>query len=110
MITAPVPILTRTLRFMAENPLLPLVLLLAALIGLLEIMQPGIVNPRWISNTLKFAIPLAMLAACQTLTMLTGGIDLSAGTVATVTAFATTLAPLIGVPAAVAVGLSVKSH
>ena len=108
MATAPIPLLTRTLRFMGENPLVPLVLLLFALIGLLEIMQPGIFNARWTSNTIKFAIPLAMLAACQTLTMLTGGIDLSAGTVATITAFAAaTLSPLIGVPAALAVGLSV---
>jgi ribose transport system permease protein len=93
-------------RMMVERPLIPLVLLLVGLVGLLEVMQPGIVNPRWIGNTIKFAIPLAMLAACQTLTMLTGGIDLSAGTVATITAFVmATMAPLIGVPAAVAVGL-----
>ena len=60
---------------------MPLILLLVGLVVLLEIMQPGIVNQRWLGNTIKFAIPLAMLAACQTLTMLTGGIDLSAGTV-----------------------------
>ena len=36
---------------------------------------------------MKFAIPLAMLAGCQTMTMLTGGIDLSVGTVATMSAF-----------------------
>ena len=94
-------------RLMTDNPLLPLTLLLAALILGLEIMQPGIVNPRWIGNTVKFAIPLAMLAACQTLTMLTGGIDLSAGTTATIAAFVTaTLAPILGVPAAVATGLA----
>jgi ribose transport system permease protein len=92
---------------MGSNPLIPLVLLLLALIGLLEILQPGIVNSRWLGNTIKFAIPLAMLAACQTLTMLTGGIDLSAGTVATITAFVTaTLAPQIGVPAAILVALA----
>ena len=92
---------------MRENPMLPLILLLLGLIGLLEIMQPGIVNARWLGNTIKFAIPLAMLAACQTLTMLTGGIDLSAGTVATVVAFVTaTLAPLFGVPEAVTIALA----
>ncbi|MEI6097104.1 MAG: ABC transporter permease [Alphaproteobacteria bacterium] len=99
--------LTQALRLMAQNPLIPLTLLLFLLIGALELMQPGIVNPRWTSNTLKFAIPLAMLAACQTLTMLTGGIDLSAGTSATITAFVTaTLTPLIGVPMAVTLGLT----
>jgi ribose transport system permease protein len=87
--------------------MLPLILLLLGLVAILEIMQPGIVNARWLGNTARFAIPLAMLAACQTLTMLTGGIDLSAGTVATITAFVTaTLAPLIGVPEAMLIALA----
>ena len=98
---------TRTLRVMAQNPLVPLILLLFLLIAALQVMQPGIINPRWISNTIRFAIPLAMLAACQTLTMLTGGIDLSAGTTATITAFVTaTLVPMLGVPGAMAIGLT----
>jgi ribose transport system permease protein len=47
-----------------------------------------------------------MLAACQTLTMLTGGIDLSAGTVATISAFVTaTMTPLIGAPGAIGLAL-----
>lgn len=106
-VAGPSPV-TRIVRFMADNPLIPLILLLFGLVAVLEIMQPGIVNSRWLGNTVKVAIPLAMLAACQTLTMLTGGIDLSAGTVATISAFATaTLSPLIGVPAAIAVALGV---
>ncbi len=92
---------------MVDWPLIPLTLLLFALIGALEIMQPGIVKAFWISNTIKAAIPLAMLAACQTLTMLTGGIDLSVGTVATIAAFVTaTLSPLIGVPPAIAIAMT----
>ncbi len=91
---------------MADFPLIPLAVLLAGLVVILEVMQPGIVNLRWLGNTIRFAIPLAMLAACQTLTMLTGGIDLSAGTVATLTAFvAATLALPYGVPAAVLIAL-----
>ncbi len=98
--------LARLGRLMADRPLVPLALLLLALVGLLEILQPGIIKPFWLSNTIKAAIPLAMLAACQTLTMLTGGIDLSAGTVATITAYVTaTLAPLIGVPEAVLIAM-----
>ena len=53
----------------------------------LQLLRPGIVNERWIANTVKFAIPLAILAGCQTMTMLTGGIDLSVATVATMAAF-----------------------
>lgn len=99
--------LARLGRLMVDWPLIPLTLLLFALIGALEIMQPGIVKAFWISNTIKAAIPLAMLAACQTLTMLTGGIDLSAGTVATIAAFVTaTLSPLIGVPPAIAIAMT----
>jgi ribose transport system permease protein len=94
-------------RLMVDNPLIPLVILLLLLIGVLAFLNPAILSLFWASNTIKIAIPLAMLAACQTLTMLTGGIDLSAGTVATVTAFVTaTLAPIIGVPAAIAIALS----
>lgn len=70
-----------------DRPVIPLIILLLALVVVLELLQPGIVSPRWASNILRFAIPLAILAASQTLTMLTGGIDLSVGIVATMTAF-----------------------
>jgi ribose transport system permease protein len=49
-------------RLMGDNPMLPLILLLLGLVGILEIMQPGIVNARWLGNTIRFAIPLAMMA------------------------------------------------
>ncbi|MGI9367143.1 MAG: ABC transporter permease [Rhizobiaceae bacterium] len=78
---------TRLRRIIRDHPILPLIILLIALVVVLEFMRPGIVNERWMANTVKFAVPLAMLAACQTLTMLTGGIDLSVGTAATVSAF-----------------------
>ena len=105
-VTETISPLARAGRLMREYPLLPLGLLLVALVLLLEILQPGIVNSRWLGNTIKVAIPLAMLAACQTLTMLTGGIDLSVGIIATVAAFVTgTLSPLVGVPSAVATSL-----
>jgi ribose transport system permease protein len=49
-----------------------------------------------------------MLAACQVLTMLTGGIDLSWGIVATCAAFvAATLTPLIGAAPAMLVAMAV---
>ena len=90
-------LLARTGRVLRDSPVVTLILLLLALVALLEVMRPGIVNERWIGNTVKFAIPLAMLAACQTLTMLTGGIDLSASVSATVAAFVVaTQEPLLG--------------
>lgn len=99
--------LQRAGRIIRDNPVIPLILLLFALIALLEGLQPGIFNERWVGNTIRFAIPLAMLAACQTLTMLTGGIDLSAGVAATVSAFVVaTLTPLVGAPMAIVLALS----
>ncbi len=77
----------RLKRFLSDRPLVPLLALLVLLVAILQILRPGIVNERWIANTIKFAIPLAILAGCQTLTMLTGGIDLSVGAVATMCAF-----------------------
>ncbi len=98
--------LQRLRQIMSGNPLALLIVLLLVLVGILEFLQPGIVNPRWLGNMVKFAIPLAMLAACQTMTMYTGGIDLSVGTVATIAAFTTaTLSPHLGVSAAILVAL-----
>lgn len=105
MTDQPAP-LKRALRFMGDNPIIPLIILLFLLIGVLEYMRPGIVNERWMGNTIKFAIPLSMLAACQTLTMLTGGIDLSAAVAATISAFVmATQVPIMGVPLAICIGL-----
>jgi len=93
----------RRLRIvLRDQPVIPLMIMLVALIVVLEILRPGILNERWIANTIKFTIPLAILAACQTMTMLTGGIDLSVGIVATVSAFvmaslATTHDPVLAI-------------
>ena len=98
--------MSRIVRYLKSNPTVPLAILLLILVGLLEVMRPGIVNDRWISNTIRFATPLAMLAACQTLTMLTGGIDLSVGVVATISGYVlATLSPIVGVPLATACAL-----
>lgn len=87
--TAPEALSTgrRIRRFMADYPIVPLIALFILLIVALELVRPGIVNERWMANTIKFAIPLALLAGCQTMTMLTGGIDLSVSTSATMAAF-----------------------
>jgi ribose transport system permease protein len=90
-------------RLFRDQPLIPLSGLLVALSVALEIVQPGTVNAGWVGVTIRAAIPLAILGACQTLTMLTGGIDLSVGAIASIAAFImATQVPLIGpVPAIV---------
>ncbi|MBM1634937.1 ABC transporter permease [Sulfitobacter mediterraneus] len=105
-------------RFLRDNPVIPLLAFLVLMIAVLEVIRPGIVTPFragrdglistfWVGNLIKFAIPLAMLAACQVLTMLTAGIDLSAGIVATVAAFVcATLSSIWGPVPAVLVAMS----
>ncbi len=105
----------RIRRLMSDQPLIPLIILFIVLVIILQFLRPGIVNERWIGNTVKFAIPLAILAACQTMTMLTGGIDLSVSTVATMAAFITAtqavahdpaIAMLIALVPALVIGLA----
>jgi ribose transport system permease protein len=97
-------------RRLREQPLIPLIGLLVALIVLLQIVQPGIVNAGWAQSTTRFAIALAILAACQTLTMLTGGIDLSVGAVASMASYVmATLTPTHGPLVAVVAGLAVAA-
>ena len=74
-------------RIIRDRPLIPLLILFVALVAALELSKPGIVNGNWVATTVRSAIPLAILAACQTLAMLTGGIDLSVGAVASMAAF-----------------------
>jgi ribose transport system permease protein len=97
-------------RLFRDRPIVPLLVLLAVLIALSEIVRPGIVSPEWIGGLLRAAVPLAILAACQTLTMLTGGIDLSVGAVASMSGFV--VATLVGGPglgAGIAVALAVAA-
>lgn len=83
-------------RLFRDRPILPLVGLLAALVAASEVTRPGIVSPEWAGVILRSAVPLAILAGCQTLTMLTGGIDLSVGAVASMSGFV--VATMIGGP------------
>lgn len=93
-------------RVLREQRLIPLLILLAALVALMQVVQPGIVSADWAASIIRFATPLAILAASQTLVMLTGGIDLSVATVASMTAYlAATQYKNAGEPMAVAIGL-----
>lgn len=96
----------RTLR---DRPLIPLLVLLGLLIVLVQVVEPGIVNAGWVSSTIRFAIPLAILAASQTLAMLTGGIDLSAASIASMAAFVVaSQSPEHGPLIAIAIALAVS--
>ncbi|HEY5628999.1 MAG TPA: hypothetical protein VIR16_05765, partial [Candidatus Limnocylindrales bacterium] len=72
-----------------DQPVIPLLGLLAILIVVIEVVDPGIVSIDWAGVIIKGSVPLAILAGCQTIAMLTGGIDLSVGAVASMTGFVT---------------------
>ncbi len=95
------------LLWFQRNTIVALVILLLAFIACVELIKPGTVNPVWLSNTLLFAAPLGILAAGQTMVMLTGGIDLSVVSVATGSAFLmTTTALKLGDGWAVTIGVA----
>jgi len=94
-------------RLFRDRPIIPLVALLAGLVVLSELARPGIVSPEWAGVILRTAVPLAILAACQTLTMLTAGIDLSVGAVASMTGFlVATLVGNVGLGPAIVIALA----
>ena len=68
-------------------------MLLGLLVVLFE-LGPSSVSPAWAGGVFRAAVPLAILAGCQTLAMLTGGIDLSVGAVASASGFV--VATLVG--------------
>jgi ribose transport system permease protein len=72
---------------LAERPLIMLAILLVLLLVACEIAQPGYLSGEQAGTILRLAAPLAILAAGQTIVMLTGGIDLSIGFSATAAAY-----------------------
>ena len=77
-----------------DRPVIPLIVLLALLVVVSELVRPGVVSPGWAGVIMRTAVPLAILAGAQTLAMLTGGIDLSVGAVASMSGFV--VATLVG--------------
>jgi ribose transport system permease protein len=93
------------LPLLRRHTIIVLILLLLVFVAGIEVARPGTVTPTWISNALLFAAPLGILAAGQTLVMLTGGIDLSVAAVATGAAYLMTTNASQGSVAAVLIGL-----
>ena len=71
----------------------------------IELADPGIVGPQWAGVIVRASVPLAILGGCQTLAMLTGGIDLSVAAVASMSGFVT--ATFIHSPGGVVEGIIV---
>jgi ribose transport system permease protein len=86
-----------------DRPIIPLIGLLMLLVVVIQLLRWGMVTPGWAGVIMRTAVPLAILAGCQTLTMLTGGIDLSVGAVASMAGFVT--ATLVNSPGGMAFGI-----
>jgi ribose transport system permease protein len=80
---------------------------LVALLVLCEVVQPGYLSGGQLGTILRYAAPLAILAAGQTLVMLTGGIDLSVANTATAAAYIMAGQGSRGAETALLIGLGV---
>ncbi len=78
---------SRLMARFSDRPLLPLFVLLLILAALFALLNPRASLDDWIATSIRAAIPLAILAGAQTLTMLTGGIDLSVAATASMAGF-----------------------
>jgi ribose transport system permease protein len=97
----------RLVSLLRTRTIVALILLLLVLVAGIQLARPGTVNPIWISNMMLFAAPLGIVAAGQTLVMLTGGIDLSVASVATASAYLMATHSAFGVAPAILYGLAV---
>jgi ribose transport system permease protein len=99
-------------RFLADNPVVVLVAVLVLLFVLTDLVnrnETGEPFVTWnqLSTTFLVAAPLGMIAAGQTLVMLTGGVDLSVALTATAAAFATSWQGGNGTTQGIVAGLAV---
>ncbi|HEX2292130.1 MAG TPA: hypothetical protein VHH55_02385, partial [Gaiellaceae bacterium] len=99
-------------RFLVDNPVIVLVGILVLLFVLTDVVnrnETGEPFVTWnqLSTTFLVAAPLGMIAAGQTLVMLTGGVDLSVAFTATAAAFATSWQGGNGTAEGIIAGLAV---
>jgi ribose transport system permease protein len=90
-----------------DRPSLALVGVLLLLVLVIGVTRPGTVGPTWVANTILFAAPLGIVAAGQTLVMLTAGIDLSVASVMTAAAYVAASQSYFGSIRAVLLALAV---
>lgn len=94
-------------RSLRERPLLVLSTVLVLLVVLTGLIEPSYLSVTGLRNTALFAAPLGIMAAGQTILMLTGGIDLSVAMVATGAGYVVANQSPNGAAVAIAFGLLV---
>ncbi len=103
----PIPTKPSLVRRLAARPQIALIGVLIVLIIVTGIVEPEYLSVAGLRNSLIWAIPIGILAAGQTLLMLTGGIDLSIAMIATASAYVTANQSPKGTAFAIAAGLLV---
>jgi len=73
--------------WLSEHPMAVLAAVLVVLILATGAIEPNYLTVGGLKNTVLFAAPLGIMAGAQTILMLTGGIDLSVGMIATAGAY-----------------------
>ncbi|MGI9528587.1 MAG: ABC transporter permease [Acidimicrobiia bacterium] len=94
-------------RRLGARPQLALIGVLIVLIIVTGIVEPDYLSVAGLRNSLIWAIPIGILAAGQTILMLTGGIDLSIAMIATASAYVTANQSANGTAYAIVIGLLV---
>jgi ribose transport system permease protein len=97
----------RARTLVAENPTLVLTVVLIILILVTGFFEPNYLSAGGIRTTLLQAAPLGVLAAAQTILMLSGGIDLSLTMIATASAYVAANQSPEGAAIAIGLGLMV---
>jgi predicted ABC-type sugar transport system permease subunit len=102
------------LGFLIDRPLIVLTAVLVVLILVTGLIEPRYLSLRGLRNTLLLAAPIGIMAAGQTVLMLTRGIDLSVAMVATLAAYVlASQAPgglALAILLALAVGAAVRAR
>ncbi|HXV71085.1 MAG TPA: ABC transporter permease [Acidimicrobiia bacterium] len=93
--------------WLADHPLAVLGGVLVALVLVTSLIQPSYLSVGGLRNTVLLAAPLGIMAGAQTILMLTGGIDLSVGMIATAAAYVAAHQSPNGSLMAIALGLAV---
>lgn len=98
----------RTLmRRLGEHPHLVLVFVLVVMVLVTGLIEPNYLSVAGLRNSALFAAPIGILAAGQTILMLTAGIDLSIAMIATAAAYIAANQSPQGAAIAIAAGLMV---
>lgn len=105
--TAAAPSQRSWATYLSDRPMVVLGAVLVLLVLVTVAIEPGFLSVRGVRNTLLLAAPVGILAAAQTVLMLTRGIDISVAMIGTLAAYVVGWQASTGVPYAIVLALLV---